>query len=280
MRTTLLRPLALAALAAAVTVSAGCERNAADSLLVPTGIRPRPAVGEGAVAAVLRYDPGQAPDLGSPPYPRTWVELWRGTELAAVDTLDPAARTFEFTGLGPGEYTVVADADFFRRSSLPPVRVVSAPVDLGDLVLAIDGTDNPSEVHVLYDETLPPRTIAFGNVRDTTGLMRSGPLGLWSFPQSFSRPPLLAAGVHRLRFILNRSRNNPINWATASLDTIDAPFDFEPAERIDGLGRDFWIRLAAPARLAVTLDLRRRTISLNPLPVPFVAGPAGRSPRP
>jgi hypothetical protein len=280
MRPPQLRTLALAAAAAAALTTAGCGSNTDPALLVPTGVRPRPPVGEGAVSGTIVFDPAQAPDLSVAPYPLTRVELWRGTELAVEDTLDPGLRSFEFEGLGPGDYTVVAQADFFRRTSLPPVRVVSAPVDVGDLVLGIDGTDNPSEVHVLYDEAAPPRTIAFGNVRDTTGLLQSGPLGLWTFPQTFSRPPVLAAGVHRLRFILNRARSNPVNWSTATTDTIDAPAAFVPARRIEGAGVDFWVRVAAPTQFAIALDIRRRTISLNPLPVPVSFVTADRSPNP
>jgi hypothetical protein len=268
----------LAVAATLALAAAGCERNAAQSLLVPTGIRPRPEVGEGSVSGVLVFDPVQAPDLVTGPYPLTVVELWRGTERIVLDTLPADTRTFEFRGLGPGSYTAVAEANFFRRASLPPVSVVSAPIDVGNLMLPIDGADNPSAVHVLYDEAAPPRTILPGNVRDTTGLMQSGPLGLWTFPQSFSRPPLLAPGVHRLRFILNGSRVNPVNWSAATTDTLDVPVSFAPAQRIEGAGTDFWIRVAAPTRFAITLDMRRRTFSLAALPVANRAAP--RSPHP
>uniref|UniRef100_A0A832I9V6 Carboxypeptidase regulatory-like domain-containing protein n=1 Tax=Eiseniibacteriota bacterium TaxID=2212470 RepID=A0A832I9V6_UNCEI len=260
------RTVRLALIAALALSSAACERNAATSLLVPTGIRPRPPVGEGAIVGQIVYDPTQAPDLVSPPYPVTAVELWLGTELLRTDTLDASTRAFEFRGLGPGEYFVAASANYFFRASLPPVRVVSGEVDVGDLRLAIDAADNPSAVHVLYDETTPPRTILPGNVRDTTGLMRATSPGLWTFPQPFSRPPTLAAGVHRMRFILNRSRVNPVNWTAARTDTIDVPAAFEDAARVEGLGTDFWVRVAAPTRFAITLDMRRRTFSMEPLP--------------
>lgn len=276
----ILRLTGLASLLVVMLSAGGCARNEAEAILVPTGIRPAPAVGEGAVSGVLVYDRVQAPDLSAGPYPLTAVELWRGTDLVVRDTLDSAVRTFAFDGLSPGDYTVVAEANFFLRSSLPPVRVVSMPVDVGDLELPIDGSDNPSEVHILYDEALPPRTIAVGNVRDTTGQMESTLLGVWTFPQSFSRPPLLTAGVHRMRFFLNRARANPINWTTVTTDTIDVPVEDEPALRIEGAGTDFWIRVAAPTQFAVELDLRRRTISLTSLPVPLSSGAAGRSPIP
>jgi len=275
-----LHRIGCAALLVAALASGGCARNSAEPILVPTGVRPAPAVGEGAVSGVLVFDRIQAPDLVTPPYPLTAVELWRGADLVVRDTLESDVRTFSFAGLTPGDYTVVAHANFFLATSLPPVRVVSQAVDVGDLELPIDGSDNPSEVHILYDEVLPPRTIPIGNVRDTTGQMESGVLGLWTFPQSFSQPPLLAAGVHRMRFILNRARANPINWTTVTTDTIDVPVSFEPALRIEGAGVDFWIRVAAPTRFAVELDLRLRTISLTPLPVPALPVAAARSPNP
>jgi len=279
MRPRLSRHLLIAALAAALA-SAGCDRNQADPVLVPTGIRPSPETGAGAVSGLVVFDRAQAPDLATGPYPLTWVELRRDTALAARDTLAPTTRAFEFTGLGPGEYTVVAGANFFRRTSLPPVRVVSTPVDVGDLEISIDGADNPSDVHVIYDEATPPRTIPSGNARDTTGLMKSGPLGVWTFPQAFSRPPELGAGVHRIRFLLNRARANPVNWSTVSTDTLDAPFAFAPALRIEGAGTDFFTRVAAPTQFGITLDIRRRSITLNPLPVPAASRAEVRSSNP
>ena len=80
------RLVLLAGLLALLGTTAACERNQLTPLLVPTGVRPRPETGTGAIVGRVVYDPAQSPDLGDPPYPLTIVFLYEAGAPVFADT--------------------------------------------------------------------------------------------------------------------------------------------------------------------------------------------------
>jgi hypothetical protein len=258
----------------ALLALASCEPNRASSVLIPTGIRPRPDVGEGVVVGRLVFDPLQAPDLDSPPYPLSVVELWSGGAAIATDTLAPMTRDFEFRGLYPGEYTVVASARFFRRTSLPPVRVVSAEVNVGELVLPILPAASSVDIH-LVGEFNGFTFIPFAP-DDSVGLeqIRSG---LWYGPNLYpvdtgsgEEDPdtalTLPAGLHHFRFITDFAEDNPTDYGGDPSQTIAAPAAFVPIRLVSGPGTNLSVQLPVTGRYRFFLDERRLTFTIEQVP--------------
>lgn len=269
------RLAALAALAAAAALAvAGCDANRRDPFLVPTGIRERPLVGPVTLTGRVVYDPGQAPDLADPPYPSTVVEVWDDTLVVARDTLDPATRRFAIAGLQPGNFKVLARAHFFRPGSLPPVRVTSGEVDLGDLTLALDPSGVSNDIHIVGD--FNGFTFVPFSPDDSTGLEQRA-TGLWYGPNlqpvdvggTIEEPDTaltLAAGTWRFRFVTDYDLDNPTDWGGDEAQVIDVPVAYAPMRVVSGPGTHLTLRLPATARYRFEVDERRRTFSVERLP--------------
>jgi len=252
-------------LAAAALLLSGCERNAAESFLVPTGVRPRPEVGTGSIVGRILYDPSQSPDVDHAPFPLTVVELFESGVLIESHALDRDTDVFEFDSLPPGQYTVVAAPRLYFRSSLPPVRVVDGVVDVGDLVAPIDFSQVAVSIHLFgsFDEK------AF--FADTCALQQSR-LGVWFGPnidpffgeEGEVLPDTaitLAAGEHRLRFVTNFDTER--YYGADEGAAVDAPVSDAPL-RVGG--SDFVVRIPETGRYRFFLDERRLTVTIEQLP--------------
>ena len=262
---------ALAGLLALLVTGVACDRNVASTLLVPTGLRPRPETGTGAIVGRVVYDPQVSPDLDTAPFPPTIVELFESGIVVAADTLDRQTRDFEFAALPPGTYTVVARATLFQRSSLPAVRVVADRVDVGDLVAPFDLAQlTTASIHVSGDFN------DFAEFADSCSMQQLR-LGLWFGPNidptySDTGEELapdsaltLAAGVHRIRFITNFTIFNPF-YVSESDGVIDVPATHVPLRLVSDPDTDMSIRIPVTGRYRFQLDERRVTLTIEQLP--------------
>ena len=264
-RVTARRFTAVTGLLALLVTGVACDRNVASTLLVPTGLRPRPATGTGAIVGRVVYDPG-SPDLDSAPYPPTIVELFESGIAVATDTLDRQSRNFEFVALPPGTYTVVANARLFQRSSLPAVRVVAERVDVGDLEVSFDLSQlTTTSIHVSGDFN------DFAEFADSCSMQQLR-LGLWFGPHIDAvnaDPPdtalTLTAGVHRMRFITNYTIFSPF-YVSERSDVIDAPATQVPMRLATDPATDMSINFPVTGRYRFYLDERRVTLTIEQLP--------------
>lgn len=252
----------------------GCDSNSRKSSLTPTGIQQRPEVGPASLIGRVVFDPSQAPDLNAPPFPLTIVELWSDTVEVARDTLDPSTDRFEFTGLYPGSYSVFASANFFRRSSLPQVRVVAGPVDVGDVNLLIIPAASSNDIHVVGD--FNGFTFIPFSADDSTGMEQKS-AGLWYGPNLIpvdlgtriedpDTALTLPSGTWRFRFVTDYETDNPTDWGGDEGQTIDVPVAYAPIRLVSGPNTNLTLRLPATGRYRFELDERRRTFSVERLP--------------
>lgn len=266
--------LALAgALALTAWLAGGCSRNDAATRLIPTGLRPAPTEGSAALTGRIVYDPSAAPDLDTPPYPSTIVDLYKDGVKVASDTLASDLRTFAFTGLTAGSYVPLARAHFFLAGSIPAVRLTDRPVDAGDLTLPLDPSAAAFSLHLRVDGNASfdfPDTM-------TMALERAG---LWIGPDvdlGFGMPAdtaiVLTAGVHRLRFVTDYAIDLPSDYGGDGVTVVDAPFDFQPARLTSGANTDLQVRIPTTGRYRVTLDERRLTFGVTRVtgPVPVLS---------
>lgn len=259
--------------------TAACERNKLDTLLVPTGVRPRPETGTGAIVGRVVYDPAQSPDLGEPPYPLTIVFLYEAGAVVATDTLAPSTRSFEFRALPPGTYTVVVDARMFERSSLPPVRVVADAVDVGDLLAPFDLDQLTTiSIHVSGDFN------EFAEAADSCAMQQLR-LGLWYgpnidpvFTDQGEIPPdtalTLEAGDHRVRYIRNFTSLEPF-YVGATDDIVNVPATHAPLRLATEPEAEMKIHIPVTGRYRFFLDERRRTVTIEPVPLPVTLSQGG-----
>lgn len=266
--------VAAGALLAALALASGCDSNSGSPFLIPTGIQKKPPIGPAALTGRVVFDPSQAPDLNTPPFPLTIVELWSDTVLVARDTLDPSTDRFEFTGLHPGSYTVFASAHFFRRSSLPPVRVVSGSVDVGDVNLLINPAGSSNDIHVVGD--FNGFTFIPFSPDDSCGMEQKS-AGLWYGPNlvevdvggTIEQPDTaltLPAGTWQFRFVTDYDLDNPTDWGGDESQVIDVPVAYAPIRIVSGAGTNLTLRLPSIGRYRFEVDERRRTFSVERLP--------------
>ena len=260
------RPRLRTALLAAwsVLALAGCGRNDASTLLAPTGIRPAPASWPGSLTGAVFFDPVNTPDLGSAPFPPTRVELFFGGSLVAVDSLAPASRNYLFEGLAPGSYAIVVRSAAFYANSRGGLPVRDGELDAGNITLTLNPTLFSNSVDVMG--SMP----GFGTDQfgwGTTSLDQNV-LGVWTYPNDLLPPTGIAAGTYRLKFVTDMSSTdaNLIGWGGSSSDTLTAPVTHHPAVRGSGPATDLVVRFPVTGTYAFTLDERRQTFSIAPLP--------------
>ncbi len=250
---------ALAATAALALLLQGCDRNAQNPYLIPTGIRPKPLIGTASLTGRVVYDPINAADITTPPSPATIVELWQNGARVGADTLPSDSRTFTFEHLEPGSYTVVATAHFFRDGSIPPVAVKTRPVEAGDVLMKIDPLACSVDIHLVGDFNGFPEDFP------DSSRMDQNTLGIWSYPNIDYPAQVLTAGVHRVRFVTAYAVDNPTDYGGDQSQVLDVPVVQAPVRPVSGAGTDLSFRVATTGRYAITLDERRMTFSIQPV---------------
>ncbi len=262
---TLLPRLAAIALAALLWAVAGCGRNAPSSLLVPTGIRPAPAVPTGGLFGFIAYDTVTYVGLGTPPYPPTTVYLFRGA--TAVDTVATggSSRRFGFANLMPGDYSIVVRSHAFRPGAFGLFRVVNGSRDAGDLALTPNTTDSlASTVYVIGD--MPGYSVDEINTFST--YCDGAVVGVWTFPNVLFTPVEITAGTHRVKFVTDASSTtgNLIGWGGDATAPLNVPVTNEPARFGAGPSTDIVATFPTTGVYAFTFDERRLTFSIVPAP--------------
>jgi hypothetical protein len=243
-----------------------CDRNTATPILIPTGIRSRPAVGTGSLVGRVVYDPQQAPDLVDPPYPPTVVELYESGAVVVRDTLESSTRDFAFRELPAGTYSVVARPRLFKPSSLPPIRVVADEVDVGDLIAPIDFTQFRVAIHLYGDFN------GYADLQDSLQLVALR-TGVWWGPDQPEYPQgpspdtaiTLASGTYSIRFVTNYYLGNPY-YGGDGVTVVDAPVTGVPLRYTSDPMGDLRVRIPTTGRYRFYLDERRLTMTIEQLP--------------
>ncbi len=216
-----------------VVLAAGCGRNSSHSRLIPTGLRPRPAVGPGSLVGTVAFDPAVVPELGIPPYPPVRVELLAGDSLIAADTLPSGVSEFQFTGLQLGTYAVAASAPEFVRTSLPPVALGARGVDVGEITMGIKPTLHGRVLFSLQQApelANPPFPLAAVELWNDTARVAVDSLGATKDRFRFTR---VAPGRYtvRLRSRVFQNKNvGPITAPRGDIDLGDVDFPIDPSK--------------------------------------------------
>lgn len=267
----LLRTFA-AILVLAALAPAGCGGNKSGTLLVPTGIRPAPEAWPGEMIGSLYFDPAKAPDLASPPYPPTRIELFLGGVSVAVDSLDPGSRDYRITGLAAGSYSMVISSSAFFPVSRGGLPVRDGVLDLGSVTLAL----NESAVnHLVYVVGTMPG-FAVLDLQMGTTQCNQNVVGLHTYPGDFAMPTDIPAGTYRLKFVdddQNTSDGNLIGWGGSPAETLVTPIANHLTTRGSGPSTDLLVRFAQTGQYAFTLDARRQRFSIALIPPAPGAGP-------
>lgn len=264
--------LAAAAFAALLGALAGCGKNGPETVLTPTGIRPAPETWPGSLTGLVIFDPVNAPRLGSSPFPPTRVELLRGSELIAVDSIGGDSRTFRFHNLPQGSYGIVARSTAFLPNSRGNLPVRDGELDMGNLTLTVNSANTDSIPGFAYlIGTMPgfdDSAIPMGStIVDPGGL---GQVGVIAYPGDFTGPvPMpIPAGTYRFKFVLDESSTNGnlIGWGWAAADTLTVPVTEHPLVRGRGPATDIVARFPTGGSFQFRVDELRQTFSITPLP--------------
>jgi hypothetical protein len=253
--------LALSALLCLV----GCSGNKSSQLLVPTGIRPAPAVPTGALTGVVVFDTTAYPGLGQPPFPPARVQMTQAGLVVAETLTTPGSPTFTFTRLKPGDYGLVVRSHAFSPRAYGPFRVVDRTRDAGDLALAANTADSLAS-NVFVIGTMPGYTT--DELATFTTLCIGTSAGLWRLDNDFnlyaSPLPTVAAGTHRLKFVTDASSTpgNLIGWGGDGAQTLEAPFENAPARFGTTPASDLVVHFATTDTFAFIFDERRLSISI------------------
>jgi hypothetical protein len=258
-------PIPALLLAAAVLAAvAGCDGNKSSTMLLPTGIRPAPETWPGSLTGAVFFDPVNTPDLGSPPFPPTRVELYRGSELVGVDSLESDSRNYLFTGLAPASYSIVVRSSAFYPNSRGSLPVHEDRLDAGNITLTINPTSFSNSIDVMG--SMPG--FDTGQFYMGTTSLDQNVLGVWTYPNSLM-PDLIPyvaipAGTYRLKFVndFSSTDSNLIGWGGNPSDTLAAPVTNHLAVRGSGPSTDIVVRFPSSGVYAFTLDERRQTFSI------------------
>jgi hypothetical protein len=257
----------LAALALALVLAAGCGRNHAGTLLAPTGVRPAPATWPGSLSGYVFFDPLNTPDLTGGPFPPTQIQLFNGATLVATDSLQPFSRTYSFSNVPAGSYSIVVRSWAFLANSRGGLQVSDGPVDAGNLTLTV----NPGAFSASIDliGSMPNYDIGQLGAGTTTFLQNT--LGIWTLTDTdylLFPPPAIAAGTYRLKFVNSyaSTAGNLVGWGWSETDTLTAPVLAHPAVLGSGRATDIVVRFPTTGTYTFMLDERRQrfTIQLAP----------------
>jgi len=266
-------------IAGALLLLAGCGKNSPSSLLVPTGIRPAPAVPTGGLFGFLVYDTLNYVGLSNAPFPPATVQLFAGATPVDTFAVGGASRRFDFSNLPPGDYSVVVRSHAFRPAGFGPFRVVDTNRDAGDLGLTANTSDSlASIVYVIGD--MPGYTVDELNTFST--YCDAALVGRWTFPNEFFPPVEITAGTHRLKFVTDASSTtgNLIGWGGNGATTLTVPVVNEPARFGSGPTTDIVVNFPSTGVYAFTFDERRLTFTIVTAPVPAPAASRERAAAP
>ncbi len=252
----------------------GCGRNEKGQVLVPTGIRPAPAVPTGGLTGVVVFDTTAYPGLDRAPFPPVRVQMTQGGLVVAETLTTPGSPAFTFARLKPGDYGLVARSHAFSPRAYGPFRVVDRTRDAGDLKLIANTADSlASNVFVIGtmpgyspDELLTFTTLCIGT---SAGLWRlDNDYNLYASPM-----PTIAAGTYRLKFVTDASSTigNLIGWGGDGSQTLSAPFTDAPARFGTTPATDLVVHFATTDTFAFVFDERRLSISITEYHAPGVA---------
>ncbi len=257
-------------MAVALLLLSGCGKNSPSSLLVPTGIRPAPAVPTGGLFGFLVYDTLNYVGLSSAPFPPATVELFTGATPVDTVAVGGASRRFEFSNLPPGDYSMVVRSHAFRPAGFGLFRVVDASRDAGDLGLTANTTDSlASIVYVIGDMS----GYTVDELSTFSTYCDAALVGRWTFPNEFFPPVEITAGTHRLKFVTDASSTtgNLIGWGGDGAMTLTVPIVNAPARFGSGPSTDIVVNFPSTGVYAFTFDERRLTFTIVPAPVPAAA---------
>ncbi|OGF13022.1 MAG: hypothetical protein A2W00_11915 [Candidatus Eisenbacteria bacterium RBG_16_71_46] len=249
-----------AVLALLVVLAPGCGRNRVADLLVPTGIRPRPAIGSGAISVRLFYDPVRYPDLTLPPFPPTTVKLQLAGIALDSTTLDGSTNVVTFDSLQAGSYLMTSSAFLFFSASLGPIAVTDQLVDAGDDTLTLNPAKVRSTVHLVGDFNGFP-----SDFPDSIS-MEQNSVGVWTYPNIDYPAQTIQPGTYRLRFVTDFSYDNPTDYGGSEAVTYTVPVLNATTRLVSGPGTDLKIRVVTTGPYRFTLDERRQTFSVEPIP--------------
>lgn len=256
----------LFALAAAVAMAVGCGRNDATSVLTPTGIRPAPGVWPGSLKGYVFFDPALAPELADAPFPPTRIELFSGSELVGIDSLEANSREFRFEGLPQGSYSVVVRSRVFDSNSRGGLRVRDGELDIGNVTLSL----NTSFLEVALYVTGSMPGFDADQIWLLTTMLGSNGYGIWTFPSDLSPAIEIPAGTYRFKLVTDESSSNSnfIGWGWSPGDTLQVPVSNHPVVMGSGPASDIVARFPVTGYYTFTLDERRQTVSVSLLPPP------------
>ena len=268
-------PLRRALLALSVlSLLVGCGRNTTSQVLVPTGIRPAPAVPTGALTGIVVFDTTTYPGLDQPPFPPVRVQMTQGGSVVAETLTTAASPTFTFARLKPGDYGLVVRSHAFSPRAYGPFRVVDRTRDAGDLALVANTADSLAS-NVFVIGTMPGYTT--DELATFTTLCIGTSAGLWRLDNDnnlYASPlPTIAAGTYRLKFVTDASSTpgNLIGWGGDGSQTLTAPLVNVPARYGTTPATDLVVHFATTDTFAFVLDERRLSISITEYHAPAVA---------
>ncbi len=255
----------LAVVALGLALLAGCGRNETSRLLVPTGIRPAPAVPTGGLTGLVWFDSTAYPGLGSAPLPPALVQVFKGSTLVAEAQTTPEDRSFTILQLPPGDYGLVARSHAFSPRGYGPFRVVDKVREAGDLSLTANTRDSLSNLTYVVG-TMP----GFGpeEIGNFTNYCDALTAGRWTYPNVLFPQNPIPAGTYRLKFVTDASSSagQLIGWGGDGNVTLTAPVHAARARFGRGPESDLVVTFTSAGSYDFVFDERRLTIDITPTP--------------
>lgn len=262
--------VALAAVCGVSFAALGCSGNEKSTLLVPTGIRPAPAVPTGGLTGLVFFDSTTYPGLGSAPLPRAVIQVLNGATVVAETLTTTADRSFTIERLPPGDYGVVARSHAFSPRAFGPFRVVDRIRDAGDLALTANTRDSLASLAYLIG-TMP----GFGTEELGTfaTYCDANLVGRWTYPNVLFPPNVIPAGTYRLKFVTDASSTpgHLIGWGGDGSTAHTVPLNGVPARFGTDAASDLIVTFPATASYDFVFDERRLTIDISPTPAAAAA---------
>lgn len=269
-----------------LAVAAGCGKNSASTLLVPSGIRPAPTVPTGGLWGNVLFANATYPDLTTAPFPPATVQVFSGSSLVRTTTTDGTTQGFRIEQLPPGDYSLVVRSHAFNPAQFGPYRVVDRVRDAGDLALSPNTVDSLGSL-LLVVGTMP--NYDAGTVLlDYSSVCANDTVGVFVFDSRldfYGSPRPVTAGTHRLKFVTDVSSTDGhlIGWGGRGDTTLTAPVRGVRARYGNGPSTDLVVQFPTTGQYRFRFDERRQTIDIVPVSAataPVRALVAGRTPRP